>query len=337
MINLAPRAFAPALAPVWLGLLAAVSALRADVTPMQTVSFAATQESTSADVGSGMVSLSANQPLIGFTKFNPSLGTLTEIRFYVQVDARYELTVTAAGVADEGSPFSVVRPASPGDLVQAGVVYSPTAANFGLAVTFDNATAASVGGENLSPQDHGAPGNFLYQDSRIEEFGGFAQGGGTPTEGSLLASNPDINLADFVGSGAVPGLNFSLVSIITNGETPVNVPQATLGHLIAFAAGSATLQYVYTPAVTSTPVAITRYRTAGATHTLDFTGPAGRTDWTFRGTDALPNFNDDHTSSAAVTEPNPGVYRAVLHLPALTAPRYFFRVEPQPILLSAQP
>lgn len=77
----------------------------------------------------------------------------------------------------------------------------------------------------------------------------------------------------------------------------------------------------------SIPVVITQYQRAGANHTLDFTGPAGRTNWSFRGSANLTDFSSDHTNSAELDELTPGVYRAVLNLPDLTAPRYFFRIQ----------
>ena len=78
---------------------------------------------------------------------------------------------------------------------------------------------------------------------------------------------------------------------------------------------------------TTTPVVITRYERQGANHTLDFNGPAGRTNWTFRGSANLTDFSIDHTGSATLTEPSAGVYRAVLNLPAISATRYFFRIQ----------
>ena len=297
--------------------------LAAAETPVQTLSFASASDGGFHNLLGSPIFVGANQELNGFTRFDPSLGTLTEVRFTVQVNARVSVTVSAQQVTDEQSPFTVVLDSGPTDVRQASLIYNPTGANFGRSVTFDNAQVNPVGGSSLTPGDWGAPENFAYQENQEEFFGGFANGGDTLSTGSLLTSDPDVNLADFVGSGAVPGLQFALLCQFENVGTAENVPEAFVEVSVEFAAGEATLQYIYTPVNT----VLTGYARSGNTHTLHFTGMAGRTDWAIKGDPALGLFATDHSAQTVISELSTGRYQAVLTLPSLNEPRYFFRVE----------
>ena len=312
---------------VFVFLLAGTRLLAAAETPVQTQAFTSSADGNFSDLLSGPIFVGTGHALDGYTRFNPALGTLTAIRFSVQVNARVSVTVSAQEVNDDQSPFTVLLEPGPTDVRQASLIYQPTGANFGRSVTFDNAQVNPAGGSNLNPGDWGAPGTFSYQDIQEESFGGYANGGSTPTTGELLASDPDVNLADFIGSGTVPGLRFDLLVQLENVGVLDNVPAGFVEVSVEFAAGEATLQYVYTPATSPVEPVLTGYTRSGNLHTLTFTGAAGRSNWEVKGDTTLGLFATDHSAQAVITELSTGTYRALLTLPGLNVPQYFFRVE----------
>lgn len=300
--------------------------LYAAVTPVQTIPFTGGSNGTFTNLLSGPVYLGVGEPLTGFQQFDPALGTLTEIRFTAEVRATFDITLSADQVDDEGSLFTVQFEGG-SDLLQVSVIYNPTGEIFGKSMTFDVDSPGSVGVDGADPFDWGAPDGFFFSDSTGNEFGGFAFGGNTATEGSLPTSDPDINLSDFVGIGTVPGLTISYNAQIENNGSLENVPDAFIEVEISLDPGAATLQYVYTPAVAGMPITITGYEKSGTNHTILFTGEAGRSDWAVKGGNDLITFGTDHTAAAAISETSAGVYQVLLSLPELTQPRYFFRVE----------
>ncbi len=308
-------------------LLAGPSLLFAETTPVQTMSFERAGDGTFTDFFSD-VFLDASQPLDEFDKFDPALGTLTEILFTIEVSASIELMVCADELSDEGELFSVRFEEGPGSSVQGSIIYAPSGENFGLSVTSDFGGINSVGDEDLDPVDYTVNGFFYFEESDREEFGGFAFGGNTVSAGSLLANHPDVNLSDFVGTGTVSGLSFNVIANLSNAGTLNNVPFAGIEASVGFEPGDATIQYVYTPGVgPADPTVLTAYEKSGSLHTLHFTGEPARTDWRIKGGTDLKTFPFDHTGAASISEPCAGVYRATFDLPALTEPRYFFRLE----------
>jgi hypothetical protein len=301
--------------------------LHAEVTPVQTLPFTGGSDGTFTNLLSDPINLNIGEPLTGFQKFDPALGTLTEIRITAEVRATFGVGVSAEQVDDENSPFTVRFEDSGSDLLQVSVIYNPTGENFGKSLTIDNANSGSAGATGADPLDWGAPGGFSFSDSTGSEFGGFAGEGDTPTEGSLLTSDPDINLSDFVGTGTVPGLSITYAAQIENTGSLENVPEAFIEVEIGLEPGSVTLQYVYTPAAPAVPTKITGYTKSGTNHTILFTGEAGRSDWVVKGGNDLITFGTDHTAAATISETSAGVYQVLLSLPELTEPRYFFRIE----------
>ena len=318
---------------VWLACTAACALflsaqpLHAEVTPVQTVQFAGDTEGTFTDLLLDDFQLNIDEALTGFQKFDPALGTLTEIRITAEVRATFNLTVSADEVEDVDSPFTVRFEDQVSDVLQAGVSYSPTGENFARVLTFDTENPGSAGVEDEDPTDWGAPEDFYFWDSTEREFGGFANEGDTPSEGSLSTSDPDINLNDFVGTGMVEGLSFFYIAILANTGVMENVPAAYLEVEIGLDPGAVMLQYVYTPAAPSVPTRITGYTKSGTNHTILFTGEAGRSDWAVKGGNDLIAFGTDHTAAATIIETAAGVYQVLLSLPELAEPRYFFRIE----------
>ena len=72
---------------------------------------------------------------------------------------------------------------------------------------------------------------------------------------------------------------------------------------------------------------ITGYLKDGSTHTIDFTGKAGRTDWKVLGSADLISFPTDHTTLSVIESSQSGRYRAVVNLPQLGNSPHFFRIQ----------
>lgn len=228
----------------------------AAVTPVQTSAFAGDDDGVYTDLGDGnFISASAESAISGFTKFDASLGTLTDVLLTVEVDATISMVIEADVLDPIDAPvFSFYLDPISGGLIQAGMLYSPTGGIVSFVVTSDNTSLSSLGTEFEDPApyifDFGGGPAFFYSDSYSESFGGFSSGGTTAATGSLSALDPDFLASDFIGTGAVTGLSMSNILNYDNDPSELsllNVPYGFVQPEVSFSAGNATLQYVYTP------------------------------------------------------------------------------------------
>jgi len=240
----------------------------AAVTSVQTISFAFSQRDDSSGFeGGGLTFLSARS-LGGFgagafTKFDPSLGTLTNIFLSLEVNATLSLSVGADGL-DENSldddPFSIqFQPAltsggppdftPPRDLVRVAIVYLSSGPNIGLVVTSDEATIPNLGVTNGLAADFDF--DFDVLDENTVTFGGFSNGDTTLTTGSIDPLAAGFDASDFVGVGTVTN-GLTINSLVSLGVGPGSATSDNLDFPFLFAdlsleAGNVTLQYEFTP------------------------------------------------------------------------------------------
>ena len=302
--------------------------LSAQVTPRQTISFDSDGDGTFTDFPGPGVNLGAGQPLDTFTKFDPSLGTLTEVLFTVQVSGSVEAILSAEELLSPEDPFSIALDSGPEDYIQASIIYGPTGDTSGYSLTFDLADIPFLGVEGIDPSEYGAPEGFYFEEFGDSFFGGYSDGGETLSEGNLLVSNPAFNPVDFIGTGNVTGLSFDAFAAFGSFGNIDNLAGAFLEASIYFDAGNATIQYVYTPVGgTPPPPTITNYSKSDSTHTLIFTGETGKSDWAVKGGTDTMTFPTDHTATTIITETSPGIFQAVITLSELLEPKYFLRIE----------
>jgi len=76
------------------------------LTPLQTVVFSQVDDGTFTDFPGPFIGLTAGEPLTGFTKFDPSLGTLKEIRVSAEIAASVDVTLFVDEVTDASQPFT---------------------------------------------------------------------------------------------------------------------------------------------------------------------------------------------------------------------------------------
>lgn len=187
-------------------LLALAPFSHAELTPVQRVEYTGGGDGTSTDFMSESVSLTYEEALTGFTKFDPTLGTLTRVIVTAEVSATYSADLYSFSVSNPFGSFSLYYEESLNDSLQVSVAYKPTGETFALALTFDTQGPGSLGEEFLDPADYGGSDGFYYSDFVSFDFGGFADGGDLASEGEFLASHEDFNASDFIGTGNVTGL-----------------------------------------------------------------------------------------------------------------------------------
>lgn len=305
----------------------------AELTAPQRVEFDGGGDGTSTDFQSETIFLSFGEALSGFTKFDPSLGTLTRVIVKAEVDANIYADLTTSDLIDPEDPFSLFYAESAFDYLQVSVSYQPSGENFALALTFDNENLGSMGDEFIDPFEWGAPDEFFYSDYVEFDFGGFAFGGDTTSDGGIDATDEDFRAADFIGTGNVTGLSIDFFGELSNGtddeftSSVDNVSSAFFDVGINLRPGAVTLQYEYTPADSTPAPEVTSYVKAGNQHTILFTGPAGQTGWALKGGTDLISFPNDHSSSATFSEPSPGNYQVTATLAGLPEEAYFLIVE----------
>lgn len=217
------------------------------VAPGQGINFPLFGDGTFTNLESGTpVVVSQTWDLDGFNKFDPSLGTLTEVRMTAEIRTEILVQVETSEIIDESSLFSLLLDDSD-SFFQTDLAYNAGNGPTGRSVGGEVGGFGAVGDVDLDPVDYSAEG-FYFIDSSSAEYGGFANGGSTLTSGSIFATDTDFLESDFVGTGTVTGLE-----LITYAEVdPVNLITDNIGS--AFIAvnstvytGTATLEYVYTP------------------------------------------------------------------------------------------
>lgn len=279
-------------------------------------------DGTFTDFPGGQVILNIGETLDEFTKFDPALGTLTEVKFSFDYVARTRVSIEADSVFDFDAPFDLFFDGSQEDnYTDIAVIYFPSNDVFGYSLVVEPLGFPSVGVIGEDPFQYEFLGNFYFQESDEFEFDE------VEVEGFLSADDARMNLSDFVGEGMVNGLSFSMYGDISLVGEINNIETAFLQPEIEYEIASVTLQYEYIPsAPQSIGPKIKFYSKDGTTHTIEWEGNAGVSDWIVSGGSTLVSFPDDLTSLASINELSPGNYQAVISLPDLAASAYFFQI-----------
>lgn len=224
----------------------------AATTAVQTISFSS---SSLLEAGAGLEDsffMATARSLDGFTKFDPSLGTLTNIFLSVEVDVslRLELIATELDPPDAGT-FTVRFESVAPNFVRTGIIYNSSDPGRFLNVTSDEAIIPTIGVIDALTEDFDFDPDFgdgFFEETTIN-FGGFANGGTTLATGSIDPFDLNVDISDFVGTGLVTGLRLRTLARINAGVgfTVENINNPFLGVESRFQAGNATLQFVFTP------------------------------------------------------------------------------------------
>ena len=217
------------------------------ITPGQAINFDSFEDGTSTDLeASTTVTVSQTQPLGSFTKFDSSLGTLTEVRLTAEIRTEVFVQIGSDEVIDESSPFSLFLDDSD-SFMETDLVYNAGNGPTGRSVGGEAGGFGSVGDTDLDPSDFSAEGFFFF-DSASDEYGGFASGGSVLTSGSIFATDADFLESDFVGTGTVSGLQLiSFAEVDPVNLIIDNLASAFIEVSTTTDAGEATLEYGYTP------------------------------------------------------------------------------------------
>ncbi|MGB6222765.1 choice-of-anchor E domain-containing protein [Haloferula sp.] len=173
--------------------------------------------------------------LSGFNKFDPALGTLTEVRVSLNIQASWNLGLQIndpdSQIIDPGNPFSIDF--SLQSAIEAGVFYTPTGSNRLVSVATDT-TFDSIG-LNFT----GDTGNTSA--STGDSFG-------NPTaQGSIFPGVDEFNSADFVGVGTVQELTFGLLVPLDDIWITDNLNSAEAELSYQLEESDVTLEFIYTP------------------------------------------------------------------------------------------
>ncbi|NBB79479.1 MAG: PEP-CTERM sorting domain-containing protein [Verrucomicrobia bacterium] len=216
----------------------------------QIISFAGDSDGTFTNLFPGAnIDLSLFIPLNGFTKFDPSLGTLNEVQLSIEVDATVSVAIESDSIIDDQSFFDLFLEDTD-SLFQVSAAYRPGGGSAATALTFDIGGFGSVGDLSLDPADFSFP-DFFYSDDVDDRFGDqFLQG--IPSEGTLLTSDPDYIASDFEGFGTVvaDALGIEFIAELDAGSFSFqidNLDDAFIEFEVALSGGDATLIYDYTP------------------------------------------------------------------------------------------
>jgi hypothetical protein len=227
--------------------------LEAAITPVQSFSFDFISGGNSFDPSEPeepFTSFLESIPISGFNKFDPSLGTLREIRLTVQVSVSFDASIEAEEVDDTSLPFDLALDLETG--IDAGVFYLPSGNNILLFPATEGYGSVNLGGAGYDPNDFIFDDQFYFFDGASDQFGPFNDVGEV-TMGSLFASDPDVSLSDFVGIGPVQGLEVGVLVPLDNVWTVANIPYPFGSITVNLEAGEVTLTYVYEPGITPIP------------------------------------------------------------------------------------
>ncbi|MFP4540042.1 MAG: hypothetical protein ACLFR7_00305 [Opitutales bacterium] len=237
-------------------LLLAAPFAQAALTPLQTVSFPELSTGDFATVEDGISGWSSTA-LEGFARFDPALGTLTEVRLGVELSGTFQIALYAWAEGDDvppsGETFDVFFEAFSSGL-HAGLVYntSPTTALL--------AAGGSYGFPSLGTFDEPVDW-WTYEDEEyayldyVDDYGEESFGPERAT-GSLSPADEAIQLSDFVGTGSVDVLEaFLYFDIFGSDLTVANLPSANVDIevTVTLQGGHATLQYLYDPGIAVIP------------------------------------------------------------------------------------
>jgi hypothetical protein len=173
--------------------------------------------------------------LSGFDKFDPALGTLTEVRVHLNIQASWNLLLQInnpdSQIIDQGNPFSIDFSLQSG--LEAGVFYTPTGSNRLVSVATD--TYFTSIGLNFTG------GTENTSDGTSDSFG-------NPTaQGSLFPGVDEFNSADFVGVGTVQELTLGLAVSLDDIWNTDNLNSAEAELTYQLDETDVTLEFIYTP------------------------------------------------------------------------------------------
>ncbi len=139
--------------------------------------------------------MEVNGPIDNVPRFDPALGQLLEFNISTSIEWEAEIYIETQGILNPGVPhFAGIG----SEFTQVAVGYVPSGGS-----SFFTYNQQSYFGFGVNCQ--GNPGDG---DACIEFDGLYVT---LDTNVNYQASNPDINLADFVGTGAVSGLRHSFI------------------------------------------------------------------------------------------------------------------------------
>lgn len=134
-----------------------------------------------------------------------------------------------------------------------------------------------------------------------------------------LNSWPDLTQATIDPSSTLAGFDASRLQFDANSIT-VNAQG------LAFEDGNVLLINLEFAGQSGEPVTLTHYERDGSKHVIDFTSAVARNDWQVQGSPNLKSPFADHTISSIFTSLKAGRYRAIVDLPQVTSPSYFFTI-----------
>lgn len=229
----------------------------AAITVTQTFSFDPVSDGTFASFDEGFISLFSDLGLTGFTKFDSSLGTLTEVRLTIDSNGTIETNLWVYAEDSDfpgyGEFFTAAHEPFSGS-VGPVVIYNPGNGPTGFSGVFDFDSYPSSGIFDAAVDDYA----YFVDEGPYDvldyfEFNGPSSFGSGTVSSSILASHPDFVLADFVGAPGDPltALSAALYFDAFDSDLSIseNLPIYTVGLEVnaTLDAGDITLAYVYTP------------------------------------------------------------------------------------------
>lgn len=179
--------------------------LSAEVTPVQSTNYSG-QELYEFDElvnGFGNVYIFETENITGLPKFDPSLGTLQEIRLSVTGSANIEIALFSGSIEDESQLFTAYfDPDLDGNSstsVDVGLFYSPSGENVGYGIGLEFYSPPSLGFEDEDPQNWTFDSTFYFDDYVNDDFFFYDGVDESPLQITLAADDPTLNLDDFVG------------------------------------------------------------------------------------------------------------------------------------------
>ena len=300
---------------------------RADVTPIQTTTYAGGEIDEFDDLidGLGSIFFFEEEVLTGLEKFDPALGELQEVRNSLTGDAVIDFFLFSDSLIDESAPFTAIFEPdfeNSASFVGIGLVYIPGEENTVLGVGLDFFEVPVIGFEDEDPE-FWTIDDFYFEDFLTENFFLYDGVEEPPFDVVIRMDDPDVDPDDFIGQGEVTALTFEVYGDLNTTESRVdNLEQASLAVSLDYSEGEVFVEYVYRPFGPE----ILAYAIEGGIHRLTFSGDPGIEGWQVFGGDDLLTFENNHTGQTVISETSSGVYQADISLPGVTGPRYFLRV-----------
>jgi hypothetical protein len=282
----------------------------AEVTPAQTTTYSE-QELYGFDNlvdGFGNIFLFESEVIAGLPKFDPSLGTLRQVRLSVTGSATLEMSLFSGSIEDDTQAFTAFFESDfEGDFpdsADVGVIYSPTGRDTAFGIGLDFIDAPTLGVIDEDP-DFWTFDDFYFDDYSQDEF--FLHDGveNPPLVIMIDLDDPDVNPDDFIGEGEVTALTFEgYCDLDTTQAVIENLSDASLDVILGYQSGEVSIRYLYEPSAPQ----VVEYGRNGDQYLIRFSAEPGREGWQVFGGRDLLAIETNHTGDAQFSETSPGIY-----------------------------